>query len=286
MEPLAVSWVAVTPLFRPVAVSLLFCLSAFATTPAFEPQQSDVELQCREWAESFFHAPTPAKERELARCIAERDPDSAGTREAAKIGEAVRTQHETMPAGDWTERAGRYAAEATAKCGGLLIPAYGVLDFCDSPQAVRWKASVTEGIECTSSKGCSRLKVTTRSVPLTFYPKYLGGRLHRLVFYTPERTSADYNAGVRRDWEALVAVAEAEFGSTDVEPAPFPDFFAVDDVYVANTHRWDLGKKRVRVGVFEGGETYAGIMVIESALQEPDRDPSIDPAWGRGVSIR
>jgi len=78
---------------------LLGCLISAPAIAAAD--QGEVRRQCREWADSMFARPTDAKAREFAKCIAERDPESAEAR-AGRQAEAL-------------EEAARVAAAAGAR---------------------------------------------------------------------------------------------------------------------------------------------------------------------------
>ena len=265
---------AVSASLQPTTVLVLACISVLAAAAGAEPDRSDAERECRAWADSMFREPTAAKSRELARCIAERDPESAearAAREAARVREVARAEPGESAPAERAESAERDAAEAASRCGGALIVAYGPLHFCDSPQTVVRKAAESGAIECFDD-ACDRVTFTTDFAPLTAYPKYHAGGLYRLALYTPERARADRAEQARRDWEALVAFAKAEYGPSIVTPSRYPDSFGANGSNVAYTHHWVIERKQVRVGVFEDGRTAAATLVIEDRLQKSRKE--------------
>jgi hypothetical protein len=257
-------------------LSVLPFVCAFAMAiPAIASDRSEAERQCREWADSVFRASTDAKAREIARCVAERDPDSPearAMREATRLEGATRADRDRRAEAERLGRTARQDAEARARCGGAKIPAFGAFDFCDSPQAVERKVAESEAIECAPADDCDRLKLKTGSLSLTAYPKYFEGGLYRIAFYATEHSSDDYDTALRNDWEQLVSFVEEEYGPGSGPASPFPPFFSMDRVHVAYTHHWKLGRKQVHVGVFEGDEIYAAIMVVEDELQKSRKE--------------
>ena len=246
---------------------LLGCLISVPAIAAAD--QGEVRRQCREWADSMFARPTDAKAREFAKCIAERDPESAEARagrQAEALEEAARVARESDAEAERSEIAEREDAEAEARCGGGAISAFGLLRFCDSPAAVERKVAESDVIQCGPRNDCDRLKLAVGPIPLTAYPKYFAGGLYRITVYSPERSTAEFGTNLRRDWEGMVSVATEEYGRISTPAEPYPAFFAVKGVHIVTTHRWSLGRKRVRVGIFEGGEIYAAIMTVEDAV--------------------
>jgi len=254
-----------------LAVAFLLAVFANASSAIAAGDASEAERHCRDWADSLFAKPTAAKARETVNCIAARDPYSAeahANRRAAEIEQAARAERERIAEAERLRGDERDNAEAMTRCGDALIPALGPLAFCDSPEAVKRRASRSDGSECATSDACTRLKWTAATVPLTAYPKYLDSGLHHIDVYAPERSRDEFNTTLRGDWERMVSLAEAEHGPATDSPTPFPPFFAVDGVHVTTTHYWTLGRKRVRVGVFEGGDIYRAIMTVEDGRVE------------------
>jgi hypothetical protein len=259
----------VLSLLLPIGV-LVVASPAVATA-----NRGEAERQCREWADSLFVSETEAKARELAKCIAERDPHSAearAAREATRLENEAQAERERRANEERSRRAARQAAESKARCGDATIPAFGILDFCDSPKAVKDKVAQANGIECEASGDCDRLKLTAGPLSLTAYPKYFEGGLYRIAFYSSEHTADGYESSLRNEWEKLISFVEEEYGSSIGPPSPFPPFFSVDGVHIAYTHHWKLGRKRIHVGVFEGGEVYAAIMVVEDEVQKSHKE--------------
>ena len=214
----------------------------------------------------MFAASTDAKAREIAKCVAEGDPESAeaqAARQAEALGEAARVAREKEAEAERSESAEREDVEAETRCGGVVISAFGPLHFCDSPAAVERKVGESEFIACGPRGDCDRLRLRVGPIPLTAYPKYFEGGLYRITVYSPERTAAEFGTTLRRDWEGMVSVATEEYGRVGTTPLPYPNFFAVDGVHIVTTHHWSLGRKRIRVGIFEGGGVYAAIMTVE-----------------------
>jgi hypothetical protein len=238
-----------------------------ATASATGAEPSEAERSCTEWADAFFSRATEARQEAIARCIAERDPNSPEAEalgEAARLEEAARAERERREQTAWSEWERDEAHEARSKCGEL-IQAWGPLHFCDSEETVTRKVEAADAIRCASRPRCDRLKLTGGATPLAAYPAYFEGGLSRISFYTTERGDADYTTKVQEDWGNLVSVAEAEFGSATDGTLRFPGLFSVQGVHVVYTHHWNLGRKRIRVGVFEGRGVYAATMLIEDA---------------------
>lgn len=243
--------------------------------PAIAADRSEAERECREWADSVFRASTEAKAREIARCIAERSPDSPEARamkEASRVEEEAEADRDRRLEEERLERAARQDAAARARCGGERVPAFGAFDFCDSQQAIERKVADSDAVECAPAHDCDRLKLRVGSLTLTAYPKYFEGGLYRIAFYTKERSSDGYDTTLRDDWERLVSVAEEEYGPSDGVASPFPPQFSAGRAHIAYTHHWKLGRKRIRIGIFQGDETHAAIMVVEDEVQKARKE--------------
>ena len=251
------------------------CGLAIAIPANGNADRSESARECRERVDSLFRAQTPAKEREIANCIAESDPDSRearAAREASQLEAAAHAESERQSKKERGERGEREEAEARARCGGALVQAFGPLYFCDSPEAVERKVAETEAIACIPAGDCDRMKVTAGPLSLMAYPKYFRGGLYRISFYAPEQTASEYVTALRWDWDRLVTLVEAEYGAGSSAPLPYPKFFAVDGAHFVYTHDWDLGRMRVRVGLFEDGETYTAIMTVEDHFQRSRKE--------------
>jgi hypothetical protein len=265
---------------RRLALGLALALTAAPTTRA-EP--TEAERACAEWADGLFRTDTDRKRQAIARCIAERDPGSpqaAARREAARRDEAERQERAARSDLERAERAQQEEAAVRNRCGDELVVAFGPLHFCDSEAAVMRKAQASDDIECEARGECDRLRVRSGPLQLTAYPKYSERGLTRLVFYADERDTSEYETGVRGDWEGLVALVEAEHGSADAGTQRFPGFFSVVGVHVVRTQQWELGGRRILVGIFEGGETYAATMTIEEAREPASAGPAQPTAAG------
>ena len=250
-----------------LALLALWCSLSMATASAAGAEPSEAERSCTEWADAFFAGATEARQKAIVRCIAERDPNSPeaeAQREAARLEDAARAERERREQTAWSEWERGEADAARSKCGEL-IQAWGPLHFCDSEETVTRKVEAADAIRCASRPRCDRLKLTGGATPLAAYPAYFEGGLSRISFYTTERGIGDYTTKVREDWEYLVSLAEAEFGSATDGTSRFPGFFSVQGIHLVYTHHWNLGRKRIRVGVFEGAGAYAATMLIEDA---------------------
>ena len=231
---------------------------ALWAAPATGAEPTDVERQCAEWADGLFRTPTERKREAIARCVAERDPSSPqadARREAALREEALRQERSTRLELERAERAQQEEAAARSRCGGELVEAFAPLHFCDSEQTLARKVEASDSIDCEAPTECDRLRVRSGPISLTAYPKFSERGLTRLVFYGEERDQSEYDTRVRGDWEGLVALIEAEHGSADQGTQRFPGFFSVVGVHVVITHQWEIGGRRILVGVFEGGES-------------------------------
>jgi hypothetical protein len=252
-----------------LALLALCCSLSMATASAASAEPSEAELSCTEWADAFFSSATEARQKAIARCIAERDsnsPEAKAQREAARLEEAARADRERREQTAWSEWVRGEADAARSKCGEL-IQAWGPLHFCDSEETVTRKVEAADDIRCASRPRCDRLKLTGAATPLAAYPTYFEGGLSRISFYTTERDNGDYTTKVQEDWRDLVSLAEKEFGSATDGTLRLPGSFSVQGVHVVYTHHWNLGRKRIRVGVFEGAGAYAATMLIEDAAR-------------------
>lgn len=251
---------------RALSFLSLLALWAIASAAIAADHTNVTERLCRDWADSFFATSTAAKAREIAKCIAARDPDSVEARDARAEAERERVadaERERVAEAQRLRRAESDDADARARCGGDLIPALGPLCFCDSPEAVKRRVSNSDVLECAGRDACKRLRLTKGPVPLTAYPKYFEGGLYHIALYAPKRSHDEFDTTLRSDWERVVSLAETEYGPATEPPTRFPPFFAVDGAHIATTHHWTLGRKRVGVGVFTSREGYAATLTVE-----------------------
>jgi hypothetical protein len=249
------------------AVACLLCLCGVA---AAEEPISQVERDCREWANEFFSEATERREQEIARCIADRDPGSPQARALqerairdaqARAAVSKRLEREAL------EALAREEEETRGRCGGELVEALAPLYFCDTRELVSRKAATSGDLRCASPGACDRLRLRLGNAELWVYPKFSERGLRQLALYGEERTAADYHAALRDDWQRVVTAIEARHGPAIDGGTPFPDFFAVHGVDVLETHRWELGRRQIRVGVFAADSAYAARLTVDDSAQ-------------------
>jgi hypothetical protein len=150
-------------------------------------------------------------------------------------------------------------AEQALAAGGAATPDYWLLtefDWGDAPEIVEDSVTVAPGWLCMRLKDkCRFVKVVVDGEELLARFHYVGRRLDRITFLTPDLDRGQAEEHMGRVWRTLSGYVERFKGKADVARS-YPVLESVSEETPTPTHYWMRPDMQIRIEVGRNAEKY------------------------------